>query len=293
MSVGVRFAPTRMALLVVLLSAMRLTHAVAASAADERAVRSLWTIQASTTNDHAAVLAACEAFKQSYPVSPFGVVADTLGAWHLLKLGRTAEAATRLETIPRRSQESVTRGAYELAAAWLTRIDIARVQQALQLYYRREIGYPSTLADLAAYPKLATPQLFPLVDRWGLRWDYKLVGYRRLTGLRNQKYALRSQKLGAGSGLKEALAVPYGSQITLRMLRVRSTTPGREVVEMEIVSIPAAAADGVTLPPRRHTVMAGVNTWSDGVFLAYVGRQVILVCDRSHWKVFPRPGVRR
>ncbi|MBT3296025.1 MAG: hypothetical protein HN919_11395 [Verrucomicrobia bacterium] len=290
MSVGPRGALRWTALLVVLLSGAHLPHAAAADAADERAFLSLWSVHQSAPHDHAAVLAACQTLKQTRPASAFGGVADTLAAWHLLKLGRTDAAVTILETLQRRPQEAVAQGAYEVAAGWLTRIDRTRVQQALKFYYRREIGYPSTLAALTDYAPLPATITFRAADRWGLRWDYRLVGYKRLSGLLNQKYTLRSQKLGSGSDLEQALARPYGEQITGRMLRIRSNVPGREVVEMEI-ALPAAADEGAS--PRRRKVVGSVNTWTEDLFVAYVGRQFILVCDRSHWKVYPKPGTRR
>ena len=292
MSVGWRVVSMRMALLAVLLCGMGVTpHAAAADAADERAFLSLWRVQQSAPHDHAAAVAACQAFTQAHPASAFGGVADTLAAWHLLKLGRTDAAVTLLETLKRRPQAAVAQGAYEVAVGWLTRIDRARVQQALQFYYRREIGYPSTLAALTDYAALPATMTFPTTDRWGLRWNYRLVGYSRLSGLLNQKYTLRSQKLGSGSDLEQVLAMPYGEQITARMLRIPSSVPGREVVEMEI-ALPVDPADEGAVP-RRLTVAAGVNAWSEGLFLAYVGRNFILVCDRSHWKVYPKPGTRR
>jgi hypothetical protein len=292
MSVGWRVVSMRMALLAVLLCGMGVTpHAAAADAADERAFLSLWRVQQAAPHDHAAVVAACQTLKQTRPASAFGGVADTLAAWHLLKLGRTDAAVTLLETLKRRPQEAVAQGAYEVAAGWLTRIDRTRVQQALQFYYRREIGYPSTLTALTDYAALPATMTFRAADRWGLRWNYRLVGYSRLSGLLNQKYTLRSQKLGSGSNLEQVLAMPYGEQITARMLRIPSSVPGREVVEMEI-ALPVDPEDEGAVP-RRQAVAAGVNSWSEGLFLAYVGRQFILVCDRSHWKVFPKPGTRR
>ena len=291
MSVGPCGALGRTVLLVVLLSGVRLPHAAAADAADERAFLTLWSVQQSAPHDHAAVLAACQTFKQTRPASAFGGVADTLAAWHLLKLGRTDAAVTRLETLKRRPQEALAEGAYEMGAGWLTRIDRTRVQQALQFYYRREIGYPSTLAALTDYAALPATLAFRPADRWRLRWNYRLVGYSRLSGLLNQKYTLRSQKLGSGSDLEQVLAMPYGQQITARMLRIPLSAPGREVVEMEI-ALPVDPADEGAVP-RRLTVAAGVNAWSEGLFLAYVGRNFILVCDRAHWKVYPKPGTRR
>jgi hypothetical protein len=278
-------------LLIVLLICMRAAHAVAATG-DERALSVLWNVQRTKPDDHAAVLAACLSFKEAHPDGPLGAVADTLAGWHLLKLGRTDEAVKRLEALPRQTRDGVGRGAHALAAAWLTRIDMARVRQALQFYYNREIGYPPTLGELAAYPELPETMAFPAVDRWGLRWNYRLVGFRHLPGLLNQKYAIRAHKLGAGSSLEQALALPYGEQIRIRVIRLLSTVPDREVVEMEIM--PPLLGNPDQAPGReRKRVTVGVNTWTEDVLLAYVGRQIILVCDRLHWKVLPKPSTRR
>ena len=277
-------------LLAVLLSAMCVPHAIAqAGAGNERAIWQLWKMQQATPGDHTALLAACQAFKQAHPEDPFVVLSETLGAWHLLKLGRTPEAVAMLEASAQRPVGPLTPGGRALASAWLTRVDRERVRHALQFYYRREIGYPKNLAELAAYEALPETLRFPPQDRWQRPWHYRLVGYRRLSGLQNQKYELQSARLGARSDLAQALAAPYAEQITLRPLGLSSTAPGREVVEMERVPPPGAADAEEVSPRARQTAQVGVHTWTEDVLLVYVGQHIILVCDRSHWKVFPKP----
>jgi hypothetical protein len=279
-----------MAVLMLMVLGVGLPYASAATDADERALVALWRMQHATPHEHAALLDACQVFDKEHPSSAFGGVADTLAAWHLLKLGRTDEAVVLLAALPRQQQEGVDHGAYEVGAAWLSRIDRTRVQQALQFYYRREIGYPATLEELTAYPALPKSLAFPAVDRWGRRWDYRLVGFRRLSGMLNQKYALTSPKLGSESDFEQALAQPYKVQITARIIRVRTIASGRDVVEMEIESPAGPAGEGASA--RRRKVVVGLNSWSEGLFLAYVGRNFILVCDRSYWQLLPKPRTR-
>jgi hypothetical protein len=289
-----RLAVGRSILLATLLTARFVPPATAQEqTGNERALWRLWQVQDATPHDHTAVLAACQAFKQAHPEDAFLVLTETLQAWHLLKLGRTVDAVAMLEAVAQYPAGPLTRGGQALAAAWLTRVDRERVKQALQVYYRREIGYPPALSDLAAYEALPEALVFPLQDRWQRPWHYRLIGYRRLSGLQNQKYELQSVKLGARSDLTEALSVPYGQQITMRPTRILSGVRGRGVVEMEILPPPGAVPlEGQSLPAGER-VQIGVQAWVHGVFLAHVGQHLILVCDRSHWKVFPKPGAGR
>jgi hypothetical protein len=168
-----------------------------------------------------------------------------------------------------------------------------RIKKALQFYYRREIAYPDTLNSLAAYSALPKEMAFPMKDRGGNQWAYRLVGIRHMPGLLDQKYRLRSRMLGSGSDLAQALKVPYAERIRVRPLGVQSVVRGRAIVKIEILSTPDDSAD-IKDPKKNQTVLAGVDTWTEDVLLAYAGRYLILMCDRYHWKIFPKtpPGSR-
>lgn len=215
------------------------------------------------------------------------VVADTLASWHLLKLDRSAEARTLLKPYIKKTSDIFERGAQTVCAAWLARIDIQRVQQALQFYYRREIAYPETLDALAAYKALPEKMAFPMKDCWGENWNYQLVGYGQLPELLNQKYSLSFRQIEKNADLKKALALPYGSQIRIRPTGLTSMIKGRENNEIEIEEPNIQGADGKEQDKR--TLMVNTGTRAHGSLIAYSGNYIFLVCDLYHWKVFLKP----
>jgi len=261
-------------------------------AGDERALWEVWKLHQDAPDDHEAVAAACEEFVKTHTRDPFIGVADTLGAWHLIKAKRYADGIKILAKYTDRPNDSLSRAANMVASSWLTRIDRERIKIALQFYYRREIGYPRNLKELAAYEALPKKLAFREKDWWDNPWDYRLVGFKRIPNLLNQKYRLRSSKLGEGSDLAEALALPYGSEIRVRPLAVNSALRhGLELIEMEI--LPEADENATADTSRRpKTAMVGAGTMTEGVFLAHIGEKILIVCDRCHWKLFGKPASR-
>ena len=265
-------------------------HAVTATVADERAVWELWQKHEAAPNDHKAGIATCQMFKKAFPENPFMVVADTLRSWHLLKLDRPDEAVALLKPYIKRTSDTFERGAQGVCAAWLARIDMQRVQQALQFYYRREVAYPATLAELAAYHALPEKLAFPMKDCWGDNWNYQLVGYSRMPDLLDQKYSLTYRQIEKNADLKKALAVPYGSRIRIRPTGVTSMDGGRENNEIEVEETSSQGLEGAEQEKRTLMVDTGIRT--HGSIIAYSGRYIVLVCDFYHWKVFLKPTAR-
>jgi len=254
-------------------------------ALDEKGLWEIWQKQKASPDDHAGLVAACAEFTRKHSHDPLNGVADTVAAWHLLKLGKRAEAAALLERYVRIARSPLGRGVGIVASSWLTRMDRERVKAALQFYYRKEIGYPRTLQDLAAYEKLPKVLTPPYKDRWGQAWTYRLVGLKTLPGLLNQKYDLQSRTLEGGSDLPKALTLGFGEGIEAKPAGMRSTTPGHEVVDM--LFGPRARETDAGANGRASVVSVG--TWTEGVFLAYVGKRIILVCDRYHWEILVKP----
>lgn len=275
-----------------------ITGGLCAPAADERAMWDLWQTHTRLVEDHAAVVAACRAFVAERPDDPFVAVSHSLESWHLFKDGRTADAVAVLEPYLSKPGGEIAAGASILAKSWMTRLDRDRLVEALQAYYREEVRYPPTLQVLLHHGSVPGAGDLPSEDRFGVPWHYSLVGYEGVPGFRDQRYRLESALIQSTSDFREALGIPYGGRIglipdELTTIRVR----GEENVLVHFVPTKPTAKKGVTadgsppgqvgLSPKVTGIMTGGRV--EDVFLAFVGRQVIVVCDDQHWKVFPRP----
>ena len=275
------------ALLPVLLSAS--SRPAGAAEPDEHGLWQLWQQHAQPPHDHKALLAACEAFSDKHPADPFLAISHTLAGWHLLQLGRIGEAARTFERVTLSRGDHLRDAARSIALAWLTRMDREKIKQALQFYYRKEMAYPVKLPDLAAYPGLPESLAFPEHDRWNASWSYHLTGFKTIPGLLDQKYALRSLRLGEGSDLGEALAVPCGGLMRIEPLRIEATAPGRQVLELRYLPEREEAAEKT---PTRDRIIVKAGSRSDAILLAYVGSHLVVLSDHHHWKVLPKPGTK-
>ncbi len=258
-----------------------LSLSLAARAANERGIWTLWQANTNNPGDHTAMIAGCDAFVKANPGDPFIAVAQTISAWHLLKTGRTDEARSILSQWMRVSGDSVHAGARELARAWLTRLDMEHVKQALKAYYRMEVRYPDALTQIADYPRIPAADRPTESDRWGRKWAYKTLDFKSISGMRGQRYSIESPMLGNLSELEKALAVPYADLIRLEAARVMGTAGGgTPLVQFRRTGADAKADASVVI--QRGSIV-------EGVFLAYVGERLIIVCDRLHWRVMPIP----
>jgi len=281
-------APSRRCVRLLLCASLAIP-AVAPARAEERALWQLWQQHAAPPYDHAALLEACRTYTDARPNDRLTAVSRTLAAWHLLQLGRRDDAVRIFERFAAAGADPLHNGAHTLSLAWLTRLDREKVKTALEFYYRKNVGYPRTLKDLRDFPALPAALAFPMEDRWGLQWGYRLTGLKMITGLLDQKYALRSQRLAADSDLDQALALPCAARLNVAPVRVRTSTPGREVVDFRILS-----PEGEDAPASggRESLVVSVGRTGNGIHLAYVGRALVIVNDTLHWKIMPRPGAR-
>jgi hypothetical protein len=239
-----------------------------APAANELGLKAVWDQHLATPNDHPAVISACRAFATANPDDPLLPVAHGILAWHLFQEQKTDEAIRLLQPYLEPKQGPVNDGARLVAQGWLTRTLRPQVMAALQAYYRKEVGYPESLAAIAAHPRIPAADHPPLNDLFGQPWDYRLVGFNKVPGFENQKYELQSPTLGASSDLTTALKVPYADGINLVPVQVWDRNP--PLVKFDTGAFPV-----------------GQNI--NGIHIAYAGRDLVIVCNHSYWKIYPRP----
>jgi len=244
-------------------------------AANETELERLWEQHLARPDDHAAVIAACQRFVALDAGDPFTDVVSGIETWHLLRSGKAGEATPILQSHLIAKPSLILSGATAVAKGWQTRLDRERVVKALQLFYRKEVGYPASLADLIAHPKVPKEQHPPLNDRFGNPWQYRLVGIKGLPTMQDQRYELLSTALGDQSPLEVALEAPYGFGIDLIPEAVFPALNPPQV------SFKNPAGGGATAIPLGRS--------AGGLYLAYIGNQIVIVCNHSYWKIFSRP----
>lgn len=242
--------------------AIVLSLACSAHAANEAALLELWNQHIAKPDDHDAAIKACRAFAEVNANDPLLPIAHGIEAWHHFRAGRDADALKLTEPYLTAPAGAVNDGARRIALGWFTRLDREKVAAALQIYYRKNVAFPKSLDQLTKPP--------PLSDRFGKPWAYQLTGFTKLRGFADQKYSLQSSTLGDWSEMKAAIAAPYASRIT--------ATPAQLVANAVRFDIPGKGASVI-----------GVGQAAGDLHLAFVGSQIIVVCDFTHWKVFPRP----
>lgn len=247
-----------------------------ADAANEAGLLKVWNQHMATPQDHESVIKACAFFITDNPSDPLKPIVQDIEAWHQFQSGRDKEASQTMSTHLTGTPDPVNEGASLLAKSWLTRIDRENVVAALQKYYRNEVGYPESLDALYTHAKIPAALHPPKTDRFGKPWVYQLNGTQKISGFLNQKYALSSSELGDFSDLKKALAAPYASQIVVKPLQVLPLLGDVTPVKF-------------STPEKNITVLLTPGKSGKDFYLAYAGAQIIVVCDRMHWKVFPKP----
>lgn len=249
-----------------------------AQGADERAFWLVWQKHTENLEKHAEAVAACREFERQAPDDPLAVVVRQFAAWHLLKLGKSAEARTILAPSVTGRATAFHRVADDVARAWLTRLDRDALQAHLRQTYLRDVAFPVSLDALAAPPGAERP---PLVDRWGKPWAYRLVGFKHLKGFDNQKYELQSQRLGSSSDLAKVLAMPYAGRITLRPVKLVSSASGSTLVQF--------ADDAASGPAAKKPIQMRIGSRCGWIVFAYMGEHIILLADEDHWKAVAKP----
>ena len=247
-----------------------------AHAANEGALWGLWETHLASVDDPDTVLEACKKFISENRRDPLVVIAKGIASWHMLQQGEVENAVTMLRPYLEDAATPLEEGAALIARGWISRLDRELVINALQGYYRKEVRYPSAFKDLSGHVGVQGLDAWRETDRWGRQWDYRQAGIEGIPGLYGQSYTLQSPELKEQSDFAEALKVAYGANILITPERIISSNSSTPVVQVS--SKEGGANVGVV-----------VGKSLDGVFMAYVGRSLVVVCDASHWKVFKRP----
>ncbi len=238
---------------------------------DERALWRLWAASTNHATDPAAVLEDCKAFiGKSAQDDPLVVVASGQEAWCLLSLGHTNEARrifTAMLVIPENAMPIAVAGA-EMARSWLTRIDREEVKAALKQFYLRDIEYPESLEGIKTLKSVPLPTL---MDRWGKSWVYRRES--SLKGMNRQQYLLESSRLGPRSDLVKALKIPYAAEIALEP--VKPSPASNDIYEFA--------------SPNQKSIFLQAGAERDGVSVAYLGMNLIVMSDGNHWRVALKP----
>ena len=192
----------------------------------EEAFLKAWGAHVRTPNDHKAVIEVCQSvMDKSSTLGEFLPVVKTLAAWHLLAGGKQADAIRIFESaiINDKAARPIPRFADTMARRWLTRLDHARLEKALSVYYTDHVEFPSSLAPLMNLPPGKVP---PKNDRFGDPWVYKIESFSRLSGTANQRYSLYSKNMGSKlSSLKALPAGVYGGNKSATIIGRKSSTP--------------------------------------------------------------------
>jgi hypothetical protein len=232
--------------------------------ADDDAILNLWMQQLRTPDDHEALIKACHDYTAANAGDPFLPVVRGIEEWHLLRTNHRAEALQMITADLTAPPGPINDGARHLAQGWLTRVDREQVAAALQSYYHKQIAYPKSLDQLPPNAR------GPLADRFGQPWSYKLTGFAAVPGFGDQKYALESPTLGDTSDFKTAVQLPYAGRIVAIPLQILPPQGNTRAVKFNL---------------GRSVAMIGTGEAAGDLFLAYVGKSFIVVCDYTHWKI--------
>ena len=261
-----------------------LAFAPCVRAANEAALLELWNQHIATPEEHDETIKVCRAFVTANANDPLLPVVQGIEAWHHFRAGRTQDAWRILQPHLTAPVGPVTNAARALAQGWFTRLDREKAAASLQIYYRKEVAYPKTLDLIAKHPKIPAEVRPPFIDRFGQPWNYQLTGFAKTTGFPDQKYSLQSTALGDLSELKAAIAAPYASRIqAVPASRIQAVSAG-------IVPAPGnTVAVKFTKVGKAGTAIVAVGQATGDLHVAFAGTQIIVVCDHTHWKLFPSP----
>jgi hypothetical protein len=234
----------------------------------ERELWMVWQRHMASPDDHAGVVDACRGYAATLPQDTFLPVIHGIEAWHLLRAGRAAEGIRVLTPYLNRAESPLEKGGQRLARAWVTRLQREWVVDALQAHYRLEICYPQDLDSLPDAESL------PRTDAWGTPWRYRLTGFQDVPGFRDQKYKLESVSIQPPHDVAAALAVPYGDRMVARPVRVPQS--------QTLLKLETMAPEGT-----KDAVVSQAGESVDGIYIAHVGRNLVVLCDSLHWKVLP------
>jgi len=259
----------------ILLAFPLLIKGQAVSPEAEKALLDLWQAHIAASNNHTEAYTRCAEFAAKSQYYPLTMVAEGMAAWHMMKANEWTNALkllTKMEnispTFPLAEASSI------MAKTWLTRIEREKVKKALKFYYRKNVEFPTTLEALQNLPPEIKP---PFKDRFGKNWSYRIVNFKYLRGLKNQKYELLSTTLGNNSDLTNSLAKPYAGEIKLKPVKLITGTPGKETFSFERIG------------EKKETIFIAVGSKNNNVLFVFCGQEIIILSDGNHWSVLPRP----
>jgi hypothetical protein len=245
-----------------------------AHGANEAGFYEIWKKREATPTKHDEIITLCRKFYDLNPGDPLREAAKSLEAWHLLAAGRDNEAWPIFESQANLSGNAVQTGAARVAKGWISRREMQKVAASLKLFYRQEIAFPKELAEISAHPKIPAQAHPAPNDPFGTPWKYRLVGLDNMPGFENQKYSLECAELGPLSDLQNSLKLRYADHIKIKPASI-SPAPGGVG---SIINFQATDSKSVTV--------LGEGQVAKGIQLAFVGQEILVVCDATHWKVF-------
>ena len=239
---------------------------------DENGLWQIWVSHTNAAADQVGLTQACERFRTKGLADPLMVVVQGLEAWHLLKAGQTNDAARLLEPLTSLTGDPLQKAGAEMARGWLTRLDRELVRAALKRVYLRDVEFP---VSLVALKTLTGVKQLPATDRWNGPWLYKPTDLPTIRGSDRQRYVLESARLGTNSDLAQSLAVPYANRITIEPVRVMDGGSAGETVEFS--------------SSARKSALLMVGAEMNNFTFAFMGKRIIVLSDRDHWRVFLKP----
>lgn len=255
-------------------AALALGGGSAAFAANETKFLEIWKRHELLPDKHDDIVELCRKFAQDNPGDELLEAVRSMEAWHHLAAGRPAEAWAIYESQRSLDSTPVASAASRVAKGWLSRRDRERVVQALKAYYNQEIRYPGAISEIASNSKIPSDLHPPVTDAFGEPWAYSLSG--KIPGFEHQKYSLACSELGERSELSPSLTLPYAAHLTATPQAVIPGPGGESMIRFQDSKTNAVA-------------MLSEGKSSQQFQLAHVGNRIVVVCDATHWKVFPKP----
>ncbi len=251
-----------------------------AFSAEEKMVWDICKKIEANPEDLSEVIADCEKFMNGRQTDQLAPVVKSVLAWCYFKTGKLQDGVNLLMALEKKRYTPMQKAGSDVAKAWLSRVDIKLTQAALQLYYRKHMKYPEDLQDALDYALNSKYKLkAPSTDRWGKKWEYELVGFKKLIKVpKNQKYTISSVLLGQTTDFNQALELPYAEKIKLLPVRMASTVRGKEAVYF-------VSADD----KKKTSININVGGRRMGVTVGFVGKNVIALTEGNHWKMVSRP----
>lgn len=254
-----------------------------AATPQESAFLTVWSTHTRNTDDHKAVIEACQrVMDRPATLGEYLPAVKTLAGWHLLADNKQADAIRLFESalVTDKNSPPITQWADTMARRWLTRLDYQKLERALKTYYAEHVAFPASLSPLYA---LNPPP--PKSDRFGDAWVYQLESMSRLTGLANQRYSLASRTLGRGGSRLSSLPFDNYGRRTATLIGRKSASP--PTLEIEITTTDGATSRAIVAERAMAGGLRLLKLSSDGQFA------LLVESESDFWVVAPAAGGRR